>query len=625
MRKNTSWPCLLLLLLLPGTNSRGAETLVVSPDGTGEFTEIQAALSAAGDGDEIIVEPGTYTLARPLDFEGKSVELRSRAGAEKTRIEVGSAVLDSDRSSVVIFENGEGPSALLEGFTLSGGRGSRWKKGPFGSRGGGALLLTAGSSPTIVNCHVTGNDAQIGGGILSLGSARPVFRDCTIRANTASVLGGGVALLDSSPVFEGCRIEENSVESGALRAGGGIYGFIASPVLRDCRVSRNRVELTGEIGQGGGGYFEFQSAPEIQGSTFELNVAHRGGGLAFFESCSPRITSSTFARNWSRGGGGLFLNLDCPATISRCEFRSNVAAGEAGGGGILMASIPDATVRRCRITGNQADHGGAIQMFRSTPRLENCLIVLNASRFGTGGIDLAESSRPVLVHLTVSDNTSTPGRNGGIHCDRSSARIHDSIVADVDPESYCGETTGSIVGVDPRFVERGAHDPENFEVVEIGGEEFELPDSILAEGDYHLREDSPAIGIGELRPVLDDDLEGRDRRRCKTTRDAGALALCDLDSRQSWFRRGDTDGSGVLDISDPVHGLRFQFLGGPWPTCARAHDFDGNGEIELTDPIASLYYQFLGGPPPPAPGPHHCGPDPDPGELTCEDEPACSL
>ena len=84
-------------------------------------------------------------------------------------------------------------------------------------------------------------------------------------------------------------------------------------------------------------------------------------------------------------------------------------------------------------------------------------------------------------------------------------------------------------------------------------------------------------------------------------------------------------GSGVVDISDPIFNLTFQFVGGidDLP-CEDAADVDDSGIVDISDPIFNLTFQFVGGvAPPPVPGPRECGPDPtadDPleGELGCE-------
>lgn len=91
------------------------------------------------------------------------------------------------------------------------------------------------------------------------------------------------------------------------------------------------------------------------------------------------------------------------------------------------------------------------------------------------------------------------------------------------------------------------------------------------------------------------------------------------------FQRGDVDGSGELNISDPIASLAYQFAGGPTPSCGDAADDDDSGEINISDPIYSLAYQFAGGPAPAEPFPG-CGPDPtDTDPLDCQSFPPCAI
>jgi hypothetical protein len=89
------------------------------------------------------------------------------------------------------------------------------------------------------------------------------------------------------------------------------------------------------------------------------------------------------------------------------------------------------------------------------------------------------------------------------------------------------------------------------------------------------------------------------------------------------FRRGDTDGNGTIEVTDPINNLSFQFLGTFVPGCLDALDWDDSGTLEVTDPIGNLTRQFLGGEPAAAPGSESCGPDPTEDELGCDTVPAC--
>ncbi len=61
----TVYPAFLLgVLIILSTGALSGETLRVGP---GEaYTDIQSAIDAAKDGDTVLVDPGEYTITRPL-------------------------------------------------------------------------------------------------------------------------------------------------------------------------------------------------------------------------------------------------------------------------------------------------------------------------------------------------------------------------------------------------------------------------------------------------------------------------------------------------------------------------------------------------------------------------------
>jgi hypothetical protein len=88
------------------------------------------------------------------------------------------------------------------------------------------------------------------------------------------------------------------------------------------------------------------------------------------------------------------------------------------------------------------------------------------------------------------------------------------------------------------------------------------------------------------------------------------------------FIRGDVNGDGSLDITDPVAALAFLFAGGPPLPCADAADFNDSGNLDISDPVSTLAYLFQGGAAPGEPFPLP-GFDPSPDGLGClgEDDP----
>ncbi|MGH2726195.1 MAG: hypothetical protein ACRDKS_04380, partial [Actinomycetota bacterium] len=78
------------------------------------------------------------------------------------------------------------------------------------------------------------------------------------------------------------------------------------------------------------------------------------------------------------------------------------------------------------------------------------------------------------------------------------------------------------------------------------------------------------------------------------------------------FKRGDANGDGTVDISDPTFIWNYVNLSGPVPPCLDGADGDDDSWVLAGDGDWIFDYLFNGGPPPPAPGPNTCGRDPTP-------------
>jgi len=82
------------------------------------------------------------------------------------------------------------------------------------------------------------------------------------------------------------------------------------------------------------------------------------------------------------------------------------------------------------------------------------------------------------------------------------------------------------------------------------------------------------------------------------------------------FRRGDSNGDGMIDIADPVGLLQHLFTGGAAPICLDSGDSDDNGSVDIADAVLLLSHLFIDGVPPAAPWPD-CGLDPVDDALEC--------
>jgi hypothetical protein len=226
-----------LLLALPALCPQG--TTVYVPD---QYATIQDALYAVAAGDTVVVRPGTY-VEYGINFLGKDLTLVSEAGPEQTVIDA------MGLGSVVEFQGAETAAAVLDGFTITGGK--RWD-------GGGISIvadpLNVPSSPTIQNCIIEGNTGDGGGGGMNIaGGSSSVVRNCLIQDNVTTYYhGAGVVIFDSTPVFESCTIRNNTAagQGGAFA----VWNQGSDLYLNGCILQGNsprnidRIGMTGAVG-----------------------------------------------------------------------------------------------------------------------------------------------------------------------------------------------------------------------------------------------------------------------------------------------------------------------------------------------------------------------------------------
>ena len=325
MRVNRGVAVLLLLAgLTMSLPSPAQETIVVDSGGNGDFRDIQGAIDSARGGDTVLVTPGEYLIAEPIDFnrlhvpenpaspEVKNITVRAVADPEATVIRMSEPVKDPSRWSVVVFENGETRESVLEGFTLTGGRGIGECNTPISvcsipGRGGG--VFCSDSSPTISRCVISGNlavsadtgDEGAGGGVYCAGDASPMLMGCTISGNTAGgAVGGGVYCSGgASPILSGCRIIGNSA-----RTGGGV--FCGSQVtLINCLITGNTAlggvcDFRGRC-WGGGIFCAADASALISSCTISGNRAGDGGGIF-----TDGLLTATNSVVWSNSGGSIY-------------------------------------------------------------------------------------------------------------------------------------------------------------------------------------------------------------------------------------------------------------------------------------------------------------------------------
>jgi len=301
-----------LSLFLFGTFASG--TIIRVPE---DEPTIQAGIDAAADGDTVLVSTGTYT--ENINFNGKGILVASHYVLDQDPLTISSTVIDGsqpaqpDTASCVLFISGEDSTSILEGFTLTGGTGTRWTDehgaGVFVEGGG---ILSAFASPTIRHNVITGNEA------------------IRTPAGTSSAGGGGIRCGDGAPL-----IANNVITVNSGMYGGGIVMNYASGTIRNNIISENRVyqAVPSAPTYGGGGIWVngsgFQTTIEnntIFGNSSEGTggqTAGRGGGLLVW-GATVDVLNNIIWGNTQTTGGPIRL-LVASATITYCDVEGGIA------------------------------------------------------------------------------------------------------------------------------------------------------------------------------------------------------------------------------------------------------------------------------------------------------------
>jgi hypothetical protein len=319
----------------------GPQTWTVDDDGKADFDNIQAAVDASSDSDEIVVMPGTYTSTAEevVDMLGKEIHLHSSKGAEAT-------IIDGEGTRRgITCSNGETSNTIIEGFTITGG---------YAYEGGG--MYNNDSSPTLTNCTFTNNNAlDQGGGMYNYYNS-PTLINCTFTNNTTDGKGGGMHNnLFSSPTLTTCTFTDNTANYG-----GGMFNDDSSPTLTDCTFTDNTAHDGGGMRNVdnaglGGGMHNYNSSPTLTYCTFTNNTTDgKGGGMYNYLFSSPTLANCTFTYNTVvDDGGGMYNYVDSSPHLIDCIFENNIANGN--GGGMLNIINSNPTLTDTTVCGNTPD------------------------------------------------------------------------------------------------------------------------------------------------------------------------------------------------------------------------------------------------------------------------------
>jgi predicted outer membrane repeat protein len=333
-----------------GSANTSAEVFYVDADATDSvhngmnwcaaFQYLNDALGVADAGDTIRVANGTY---RPDQGLGQSLGDRSSsfrlvAGVTLEGGYAGCGAPDPNERSVVANEtvlSGDlsgndqpkffhrsdncyhvligdvvDPSAVLDGFTITGGNADG---ADLNDRGGGMLLT--GAFPRIRECVFRENQARLGGAINTEGGG-PHVQHVVFAGNSAGFSGGAIRAWQSQPLVEDCLFTTNQAE-----AGGGMWFGASTPVIRNCTFVENTAPL--------GNALSFDSCCPQQPSLAEISdgILWDGGNEVFVADGSAVLITYSIVGGGFLGSGNSSEDPRFVPGPWGCHYLSQIASG----------------------------------------------------------------------------------------------------------------------------------------------------------------------------------------------------------------------------------------------------------------------------------------------------------
>jgi len=283
--RTISMPIILLVAILIPLPLHAAVICVPADQPT-----IQAGIDAAVDGDTVLVAPGTWTGDgnRDMSFHGKAITVRSQYGFSSCWIDCEGNGDDMHRA--FHFNSLEGPSSILQGFTIVNG--IMYDYAGHGDSGGALLIENA--SPTIqgnlfkFNAAGDGGGPQAGGGgaIAIIGQSAPLIVGNRFGFSQVAGFnghGGGIACIDSSPLI----LNNSFTDCTSFNYGGGVFVSGGSPVIANCTF------YDCFSSYGGGGIFVLDGELLIVNTilwTNWLEGTRNSLQMGFAPTCDPTVT-----------------------------------------------------------------------------------------------------------------------------------------------------------------------------------------------------------------------------------------------------------------------------------------------------------------------------------------------
>ncbi|HSW61427.1 MAG TPA: hypothetical protein VLJ60_11540 [bacterium] len=438
------------------------------------FLDLQSALDAAVDGDQIWVAAGKYqptsvhelvTMDDVSDeekfnrykhfrmkngveiyggFAGTETELAQRdVEAQETILSCDLGETDEQYDNCFhIFYHPAGVnldnSAVLDGFSMMGGAAD-----DVDPHTAGGAMYNDGSSPVIRNGWIYWNYSFNGAAIYNKDSSTKILNSQFVNNDAPYSKGGAIYNENSNIEISECDFANSWAEGDNESNGGAIYSTGGKTVITDTVFRLNRAQM-------GGAIFIESGDMEITDCTFDENKSENGGAINLNNS-SAVISDTMFKYNTTYsygdtdGRGGAIRMIKSELTILNSVFSQHIAGD---GGAIYSSNFGEDTstlkiINSAFSVNKMIDQGGALYLSKTTTDIVNSVFFKNYFGYTSTGTYGGAIYKATSGSLTVTNSifkANTAGNGKHIYDQGSNATVTYSCI--VDTSVYPG--TGNI-------------------------------------------------------------------------------------------------------------------------------------------------------------------------------------
>ena len=520
-----------LALLSIATTNAQAETRLVPAD----YATIQQAIQESNDGDVVIVENGTYS--ENINFSGRNIILTSK-DPNDPEIVAATIIDGQSKGSVVVFENGETSEAVLAGFTITGGYGTKDTTTPEANYlfwGAGVSCVNA--SPTIKCNVITGNN-----GPFNIQGDDP--------EQWSLCYGGGIGCLQSNAI-----ITQNVIKDNSTYAGGGVMTYFGDPIIVNNLIYNNSAYV-------GGGVVLLYSGQLINNTIVgnDVNLSQLDGGdilggnvyAAFYMDLSQCIIVNNIICN-AKSGGGIYSEGSGEDLIAFNDVWNNLP-------GNYYARDP---ITYDMISGDAADRTGLDGNISQDPLFgDNFHIAVDSPCRDTGDPNYI----PYAWQRDIDGEFAVMGARIDIGADEVTANARP--VADAGDDQFFDAIVANVILDGTGSFDFDAGDVISYQWQQISGQNVVIlnPDTpepnfappaediyifelTVFDGSIHSAPDSVMIVVGNRAPFAD----AGDDQACEPRREAtlNGSASYDLDEGDTLSYRWSQISGPSVELLDP--------------------------------------------------------------------------